>query len=412
MRGVLVMLHRWLGLATAVFLFIAGLTGAFISWDHELDEWLNPQLFHATSEAPPRAPLALANDLEARDPRLQVTWTPLHLESGHSVLFSVEARPDAATGKAEALAYNQLAVDPGTGEHLGRRFWGQPSLTRENLLPFLYRLHYSLTLPFVAGVDIGVWLMGIVGIAWTIDCLVALWISFPSRAAWKKSFAFRWKEGGYRLLFDAHRSGGVWLFPLLLVLAVTSVSMNLHNEVMRPIVGAFSDLSPDPFASRAPRPLDQPAVPKITREQVLRIAGADATDRGWTAPAGGVFYSPLYDVYGVGFYRPGEDHGDGGLGNPWLYYDGATGRPAGALTPGQGTAGDIFLQAQFPLHSGRILDTPGRVFVSILGLLVAGLSATGVVIWARKRKSRVLRRRRQPAPTPTPTPGRAPMPAE
>ena len=30
-------LHRWFGLFTAVFLFIAGATGAVISWDHELD---------------------------------------------------------------------------------------------------------------------------------------------------------------------------------------------------------------------------------------------------------------------------------------------------------------------------------------------------------------------------------------
>ncbi|MFX5562802.1 PepSY-associated TM helix domain-containing protein, partial [Acinetobacter baumannii] len=44
MRALLVLLHRWFGLAVAVFLFIAGVTGALISWDHELDAWLNPQL--------------------------------------------------------------------------------------------------------------------------------------------------------------------------------------------------------------------------------------------------------------------------------------------------------------------------------------------------------------------------------
>jgi uncharacterized iron-regulated membrane protein len=49
MRPVFVLLHRWFGLAVAVFLFVSGLTGAVISWDHELDAWLNPQLFHARS---------------------------------------------------------------------------------------------------------------------------------------------------------------------------------------------------------------------------------------------------------------------------------------------------------------------------------------------------------------------------
>jgi uncharacterized iron-regulated membrane protein len=56
--------------------------------------------------------------------------------------------------------------------------------------------------------------------------------------------------------------------------------------------------------------------------------------------------------------------------------------------PGEGSAGDIFLQAQFPLHSGRIFGVAGRVAVSILGLAVAVLSATGVIIWARRRKRR------------------------
>ena len=53
MRALLVLLHRWFGLAVAVFLFIAGVTGALISWDHELDAWLNPQLFHARSAGSP-----------------------------------------------------------------------------------------------------------------------------------------------------------------------------------------------------------------------------------------------------------------------------------------------------------------------------------------------------------------------
>lgn len=394
MRRGLVVVHRWLGLGAAGFLFIAGLTGAIISWDHEVDGWLNPSLYVAETPGQPQAPLTLANAVERADPQVQITFLPLAVEPGEALQLSIDPRPDPATGKGRELDFNQLALDPVTGETQGQRFWGQPSLTRENLLPFLYKLHYSLTLPLVSGVDVGVLLMGVIGIAWTLDCLVALWISFPKLASWRKSFAFRWREGGYRYLFDLHRSGGVWLWLLLLTLAVTSVSMNLGHEVVRPVVSLVSPLAEDPFAARTPRPLDRPASPTLTREQVIALASAEARRRGWTAPAGGIFYSPAFDVYGVGFYRPGEDHGDGGLGNPWLYYDGRTGAPVGALTPGQGSAGDIFLQAQFPLHSGRILGLPGRILVSLLGLAVAGLSATGVVIWARKRRGQAKTRAR------------------
>jgi uncharacterized iron-regulated membrane protein len=390
MRTSLVLLHRWFGLFIALFLFVSGLTGAVISWDHEVDEWLNPQLFEARSEGPAQTPEALAAQLEARDPRLQVGFMPLYTEPGHAFGVTVNPRIDPTTGKAYTLDFNQIALDPVTGEEQGKRMWGAVSLSRENLMPFLYKLHYSLHIPDGFGIELGILLFGIVAIVWTLDAFIALWLSFPSWRAWRKSFAFRWKQGGYKLNFDLHRSGGVWIWGLLLILAVTSVSMNLNVQVTRPLVELFSPLTPSPFASRIPVSLDQQKQPGISRAEAVTLATAEATRLGLANPAGGVFYSPEFDVYGVGFYTAENDHGDGGLGNPWLYLDGQTGAMAGNQIPGTGSAGDIFMQAQFPLHSGRIIGMPGRILVSLLGLVVAMLSLTGVVIWAKKRRSRVL----------------------
>ncbi len=113
MRSALVLLHRWCGLFIALFLFVAGLTGAVISWDHELDEWLNPQLFDAQSEGQAQDPLRLVDALEARDPRLQVSFMPLALEPGHALGIFVDPRIDPATGKAYELGFNQLGIDMG-----------------------------------------------------------------------------------------------------------------------------------------------------------------------------------------------------------------------------------------------------------------------------------------------------------
>ncbi|MGA0610255.1 PepSY-associated TM helix domain-containing protein [Caldimonas sp. KR1-144] len=388
MRRALVLVHRWFGLAAAAFLFVAGLTGAVISWDHELDGWLNPQFFEARSEGPAKPTLELAAQVEAADARVRVTYLPLNVEPGHALGMSVAPRVDPKTGALFEPGYNQVAVDPATGEVQGRREWGAISLDRENLLPFLYKLHYSLHLPEFGAFRLGVWLFGLIAIGWVIDCAIALAISFPSPAAWRKSFAFRWRKGGYPLVFDAHRSGGVWLWPLLLIIAITSVSMNLGNEVTRPVVSWFSTLSPSPFASRAPAPLNQPVEPKLGFAQAIALAKDEASRRGWTLPAGAVFYSPDFGIYGVGFFEPGNDHGDGGLGNPWLYFDALDGRPAGEVVPGEGSAGDLFMQLQFPLHSGRIAGVAGRALMSVLGLSVATLSVTGVVIWLRKRRAR------------------------
>jgi len=90
----------------------------------------------------------------------------------------------------------------------------------------------------------------------------------------------------------------------------------------------------------------------------------------------------------VTFFEAGDEHGDGGLGNASLFFEGKDGARARARVPGKGNAGDIFLQAQFPLHSGRILGLPGRIMISITGLLVAMLSVTGVIVWQKKRAAR------------------------
>jgi uncharacterized iron-regulated membrane protein len=90
----------------------------------------------------------------------------------------------------------------------------------------------------------------------------------------------------------------------------------------------------------------------------------------------------------VSFFRAEDGHGIAGAGHRRLYLDGRDGRVLGAHQPWQGTPADIFVQAQFPLHSGRILGLPGRILISLMGLVVAVLSVTGVVIWWKKSQAR------------------------
>jgi uncharacterized iron-regulated membrane protein len=379
------MLHRWFGLAAAAFLFLSGATGAVIAWDHELDGWLNPRFFDARTPGAPLPALELARRVEAADPRVRVSYLPLEIEHGDALVAYVEPRLDPASGQPFEVDYNQVAVDPATGAIQGQREWGAFSLARIDLLPFLYRLHYSLHLPAAGGYETGILLMGVIAVAWVVDTLIALWVSFPSRATWRRSFAFRLRSGGHKLAFDLHRSGGVWLFVLVLVIAVTSVSMNLEHQVMRPIVSLFSPLAPAPFDGRAAGAASEPAV---SPARALEIAAAEARRRGWTAPAGGLHVATASGLYGVGFFDADDAHGDGGLGNPWLYLDARTGALVSASTPGEGSAGDVFMQSIFPLHSGRILGLPGRVLVSFMGIAVASFSVTGVLTWARRRRAR------------------------
>jgi uncharacterized iron-regulated membrane protein len=420
MRNTFVLFHRWAGLFIAVFLFVAGLTGAVISWDHELDEWLNPHLYDAPAQSSgkPLAPLELLAKVEAADPRVKVTFLPLHHEEGHNTEIGVQPRVDPETGELYPIDYNQAFVDPATGNIVGKRFWGAISLDTENLLPFLYKLHYSMHIPDVANIDRwGVWFMGIVGIVWLFDCFVGFYLTLPARVrrngatrvvaegealleeplpdAARRSWWQRWKPAwqikrgasAYRFNLDLHRAFGLWLWAMLFIIAFTSVSMNLGTEVVRPILNSISKLTPDAFDDRAPTPLNKPIAADVSFATAIDTAKTEALRRGWTEPAGGAFYGQQHGIYAILFHEPGDEHGSAGL-IKMLFVDGKSGAQDGGRVPWQGTAADVFMQLQFPLHSGRIAGIPGRILLSVMGLVVAMLSLTGIVIWFKKRQAR------------------------
>jgi len=389
MRATWTLVHRYLGLLTAAFLFVSGLTGAVISWDHELDDLLNPHLMEAHTPGKPQSSLDLARQVEQRHPEAKVSYIPLHAGQGKSLGFGVDA-----TG------FNQVFVDPVSGAELGKREWGAVwPISKETLVSFLYRLHYSLHIPEMWGIDRwGIWLMGAIAMVWVVDSFVGFYLTLPVRARtaparswwqrWKPAWKVRWSGGSAKLNFDLHRAFSLWTWGLLFILAFTAFSLNLYREVFYPVMKTVSEVTPTPFDTRIPRDLRNPILAQVGYEKILQQAAAEARHRKWEEPAGSVFYSQAYGIYGVSFFKPGDDHGAGGVGPAVLYYDGIDGRLLGERQPWKGTAADIFVQAQFPLHSGRILGLPGRVLISAMGIVVAMLSVTGVVIWWRKRSSR------------------------
>lgn len=428
--------HRYLGLIAAPFLFVTGLSGAVISWDHELDELLNPQLTEARASGAPRPRLELACELEARYPQVRVTFVPLAAEPGHALAFGVQPRVDPATGRLAQPGFNQVFVDPASGEELGKREWGAVwPISRENFVSFLYKLHFSLHLPEIGGIDRwGVWLLGIIAIGWTLDCFVGFYLTLPARRRagrradeaaeegadpegddqtgdaapapagrrfwqrWKPAWKVRRQAGPYKLNYDLHRAASLWTWLLLFIVALTAFSLNLRREVFFPLMSAVSQVTPTPFDVREPQPLHAPLAPALGFAEIIDRAAAEAARRGWSEPAGSAFYAQRFGIYGVQFFRPEADHGASGVGHKRLYYDGKDGQLLGERLPWHGSAADIFVQAQFPLHSGRILALPGRVLISVMGLVVALLSVTGVYVWWKKRAARRKAARRQAPP--------------
>ncbi len=383
MRAFLVLLHRYIGLATAVFLLLAGITGSILAFNHELDEWLNPEFYAASAVGERLPPGDLVGAIQSAHPKLQVWYMEYPHEAGHTALLAMVPRNDPATGKPFDERNQVFYLDPVSAEQKGQRYWGECCFQRENFVPFILEFHYNLTLPG----NWGLLLMGLVAVAWVIDCFVALWLTLPRGKPFWKKWSTAWKiKGGhaYRLNFDLHRAGGLWLWLLLLPIAVSSVAMNLPSQVFKPAVSLFSPIEPSVYEARGRMPVGDLGVTQLSYQQAYERALQEGKRLGLTAAIGELYYSFEYNFYGAGFGQ----HDTEAHGKSWLFFHGTDGRLLGQEIAGQGTLGEQFYRLQLPIHGGRIIGVTGQVMIAVLGVLIAGLSGTGVYIWWRKWQAR------------------------
>lgn len=395
MRVFWVRVHRYAGLFLAGFLTLAGLTGSVLSFQHELDAWLNPDLFQAPWQGELLSPDALTARVETANPELRVVSVPLALEAGQAARLSVSARVDVGGGEAKELGYDELFVNPSTAEPLGQRLWGECCLAREQLIPWLYSLHYSLTAPG----QWGVWLMGVVALVWMFDCFVGAYLTFPRGRPFLSKWSVSWGIRARRLTYDLHRAGGLWLWGVLLGVAMSGLYFNFYDPFVA-VVDRVAELSPDPRR-------EQPAVAAAQRDQravswaeAIAIASEEAARRDWNVSAQSLYWRQRQNMIQISFKDREPPRFDTGR-RYTVYVHGQSGEVLGARDPLHRTPGDSFLDLQFPLHTGQILGLPGRILICFAGLALAGLSVTGVVIWMRKRRvpsSRTARRQQGLAP--------------
>ena len=397
MRRLFVWIHRWVGLTITIFLVIVALTGSVIAFREELDHGLNPDLFTVpVRDAPQLDPLVLREKAEALEPRANVDFLLLKRRPDESFVVFLSPKIDPATAKPFELPENELFLDPYTGEKVGARYTTEVSLDRRGLVSFLLRLHYSLALPENLATYGGTTL-GVVALAWTIDCFIAFYLTLPTNilrggrgflTRWKPAWLVKRGASSYRLNFDLHRASGLWFFPLLLILAWSGVCFNL-NGVYRGVMDLAFDFAPSVWKRENPpspdgrEPLAWEEAERIARDLMAARAASDGfivdrrVDFSLDRATG------LY-VYGVHSDRDvGEKYG-----GTTVAFDAYSGAVHGFQAPSARKGGDTVTTWLVELHMANVFGLPYRLFVFVGGLAIALLSVTGVVIWWKKRGAR------------------------
>lgn len=274
-------------------------------------------------------------------------------------------------------------------------------------MTLINRLQYQLAIPG----NIGTWLFGIVALVWTIDCFVSAYLTFPvsvrrrktegdasdqSRRKswlarwWKPAWLVKWRGSAYRINFDLHRAGGLWVWVVLLAIAWSSAGFNLSEQVYTPVMKTVLDM-PDPYGGDLPKLEKSQPEPGLSWKEAHAIAqrlmAEQARINGFTIlREDGLQYMADQCMF-LYIVRSDRDLMDEGASTT-LLFDGNSGKFAELSVPTGQNAGSTIHSWIFALHMAKISGMPFRIFVNVVGILVAMLSITGVYIWLKKRGAR------------------------
>ncbi len=419
-KTVIAKAHRYVGLCLAPLLVIIAGTGSVIAFYDDLERSLNTGMRVVEPQDGGwtiRDALRIREELEQQDPRAHVFSLQFPQQPDESLFSRVMPAVDPVTGQPADIDYDEVFANPYTGERLGQRIIGAATLRPEGIPSFLYYLHYALVFPL----GIGIVIFGILALVWAAESIFGFYLTLPARPKPNKSgkkprpFLKRWSTSwkiapsapANRRLLDLHRSTGLWLWPLLLMFALTGYVLNQGGPYAR-FIGNFTDYA---------HFQEEPPVPPLA-ELLLD----PPVDWYWAADLGQRYFAEQARIEGFELGKPAaiEYRRDLGVyffsmhtsrdlldaqGNPTesnspataatIAIDARDGRFLGLQLPRGQRAGNTVTSWLIALHVTAIGGRAWQVAVSLFGMTVVLISVTGVLLWWRRRQTR-------PAPRPAP----------
>lgn len=376
-------LHRWNGLFLLAILFVVGITGAILSFRWEIDRAINPHLFSVAPHAESMTYKALIDVVERRFPEALVSNIVIPKTPQDAAIVYIKSRMEAhvahvhVPGMKSSVEFNQIFVNPHSGEILGQRSTTRFVPAWENFVPDVVRFHLSLFLD-----EFGAWLMGVCALVWFLTNFLGLALTWPaawkSFRSWKPLMSLRTNTGGYKLNYDLHRTASFVTLPILVVVAFTSIYLNLPNMV-KPAVGTFSPLfNMESVPSAGHMDL---AAPRVPIEQV--IATARNTLPGARVHSVGQDF--VKGLYSVRMQLPDDVSP---TGNNTVFVRMADGQVVFQRKLQEASGGDVFLAWQWPLHTGGAFGLIGQCLILIGAIALVSMCITGFNIWLRKWRSK------------------------
>ncbi|MFN3579143.1 MAG: PepSY-associated TM helix domain-containing protein [Pseudomonas sp.] len=363
-------LHTWVGLLLGWLLYFMFITGSAGYWDTEIDRWMQPELAVA-GQHPPTAETIDAGLQRLAEVAPQASRWFITLARDRNNPY-----PSIFWQEGGSSAEEQL--DPGTAAPPVARATGGGQL----LYQMHWRLHY---LPRTAA-D---WIVGIASMLMFLALITGVVVH---KKIFKDFFTFR-PGKGQRSWLDAHNVISVISLPFQLMITYSGLVFMMF--IYMPLtVAAFYGTDAESrtlfqqeafLAPDLPEPSGQPA-PLVSTEALLGQV---------------VMLWPEERLSYVDIRHPGDanariivssSNAEGPLrSRDTLVFDGTSGELLGSH-PAQGSAGRFSRDLLLGLHEGLFAGVLLRWLYFFSGLLGAAMLASGLVLWAVKRRQRAERR--------------------
>ena len=367
--------HLYLGLVLGPVFVVIGLTGSLIAFGQDIDEWLNADLMTvAVPQGGPTAYRPLDEIIATTRSVAPPGSAPVYLRFPHSsasVFSVIYQAPSSVSGEMDEY---DIFVNPYTAQVLGQRVAKRADdIFASPLMALLIELHYNL----LAG-QVGTTFVGIVAVLLLFAVLTGLILWWPITGKWRQALTIKNRVSPQRFNYDLHRVTGFYSTLVLLVVLFSGVSMNFPErmtalvELFSPAPGWPEDIHSLPATGQLPLSITE-AVTIANRVfsdgQIMGIALPD-------------------DEAGVYIVRKrAPDEVTKAYPHRQIWIDQYSGAILAINDPHQYTAGQKFLEWQYPLHSGEAFGLPGRILVLLSGLVCPVLYGTGIFLWWRRRRA-------------------------
>lgn len=391
-KNAIFQIHWFLGITAGLVLAVVGVTGAMLSFEHDLLKAMNAGVMTVPVQGrTPLPPAELVARIARAEPGKAITSLTLSSAPGDSARVGFAPPPGAPPGPGGRPRGENRYVDPYTGALLA-------APRGEGFFRTTMQIHRWL-----AADAVGKQIVGFSTLALVFFCLSGLYLRWPRKWwNWRAWLKMDWAQKGRSFLWHLHSIVGTWVVVAYLVMALTGLfwSYDWYRNGLYTITG-----TPVPAQRGGP-----PAVSE-TKPQGERAAPADAGPRGAPAPSPALDLAAAFAAFDAavparssltlrlptspgqplefGYQDPDPPHE---RANNRLLLDAATLAVTGHERYYDKPAGQKIMASIFPLHSGSFFGLPGLVLFALASLAMPLFAITGWMLYLdRREKKRAVR---------------------